>query len=149
MLLAEEHGISGWRQHDHLLKKVKKLDRKINRIAAKKGPNHKKRMQPIYRDLLRKTALSTQRARDLCMLADQPAPSEIDLFGANTLQAFIVRTERVADTARRRVINGESVPNCDKLFSIFEPHTQLYKRGKAGHPIQLGRQVFRRCQPQF
>ncbi len=29
----------------------------------------------------------------------------------------------------------------DKLFSIFEPHTQLYKRGKTGEPIQFGRLV--------
>lgn len=33
------------------------------------------------------------------------------------------------------------MPNGDKLFSVFEPHTQLYKRGKAGQPIQFGRQV--------
>jgi hypothetical protein len=33
----------------------------------------------------------------------------------------------------------ESIPNSGKLFSIFEPHTQLYKRGKAGEPIQFGR----------
>jgi hypothetical protein len=37
------------------------------------------------------------------------------------------------------VILGEQVPNGDKLFSLFETHTQLYKRGKAGEPIQLGR----------
>ena len=122
-VLAEEHGINGWRQHKNLLKKVKKLERKINRIAAKKGPNYKKRMQPIYRELLGKTALITQRARELCLAIGELAPSKFDLFGSNTLQAFIVRTERVADTARRRVIDGESVPNCDKLFSVFEPHT--------------------------
>lgn len=39
------------------------------------------------------------------------------------------------------MINGETVPNGDKLFSIFEPHTQLYKRGKASEPIQFGRQI--------
>jgi len=38
-------------------------------------------------------------------------------------------------------VNGETVPNSDKLFSVFEPHTQLYKRGKAGEPIQFGRQI--------
>ncbi len=141
VLLAEEHGISGWRQHAHLLKKAKKLNRQINRIAAKKGPNYKTRIKPLYRELLQKTALLTQRARELCMVAGQLAPALTDIFGSNTLQALIVRTERVADTARRRVIEGETVPNCDKLFSIFEPHTQLYKRGKAGKPIQFGRQV--------
>ncbi len=46
-----------------------------------------------------------------------------------------------ADTNRRRIIHGETVANSDKLFSIFEPHTQLYKRGKAGQPMPFGRQV--------
>ena len=27
----------------------------------------------------------------------------------------------------------------EPLFRIFEPHTQLYKRGKAGEPVQFGR----------
>jgi len=139
--LALAHGILGWRQHAHLMKKVKRLNRKINRIAAKKGPGYKARMKPLYRELLRLAALVTQRARALCEDLGEPQPQPSDLFGRNTLQAFIVRTERVADTAQRRVIQGEAVPNCDKLFSIFEPHTQLYKRGKAGQPIQFGRQV--------
>jgi IS5 family transposase len=141
LVFAEEHGVSGWRQHEYLLKRVKRLNREINRIAAKKGPGYKARMQPLYRELLRKTELLTQRARDLCQVIGQPQPSQFDLFGSNTLQAFIVRTEQVADTATRRVLKGESVANGEKLFSIFEPHTQLYKRGKASQPIQFGRQV--------
>jgi len=34
------------------------------------------------------------------------------------------------------------VLNCDKLFSLFETHTQLYRRGKAGQPNQYGRLVW-------
>jgi transposase, IS5 family len=139
--LAQAHGLSGWRQHAHLWKKVKRLDRKISRIASKKGPGYRERMKPLYRELLQKACELTQRARELCQSTGQPAPCDDDLFGVNTLQAFIVRTERVADTARRRVLAGETVPNADKLFSVFEPHTQLYKRGKAGQPMQFGRQV--------
>lgn len=141
VVLADEHGISGWRQSAHLIKKTKRLNRKINRIAARKGPNYLKRMKPFYSELLQKTRVITQRARELCQVIGQPHPELTDMFGPNTLQAFIVRTERVADTATRRVINGESVPNADKLFSVFEPHTQLYKRGKAGQPVQFGRQL--------
>lgn len=141
VLLADEHELAGWRQHAHLLKKVKQLDRKIGRIASKKGPHYRKRMQPLYHELLRTAQRVTQRARELCCVIGLPRPCADDLFGPHTLQAFIVRTERVADTARRRVIDGERVPNVDKLFSVFEPHTQLYKRGKAGQPIQFGRQV--------
>ena len=139
--LAEELGVNGWRQGSHLLKRVKQLNREINRIATKKGPRYQVRMKPLYRELLQKTSVLTQRARELCVLMGQPLPQLTDMFGANTLQAFIVRTERVAATARRRVLDGQSVTNSDKLFSVYEPHTQLYKRGKAGQPIQFGRQV--------
>ena len=54
---------------------------------------------------------------------------------------WIELTEQVCDTAHRRVILGEQVPNNEKLFSLFEPHTQLYRRGKAGTPNQFGRLV--------
>jgi transposase, IS5 family len=36
---------------------------------------------------------------------------------------------------------GRRFPHREKLFSIFEPHTQMYKRGKAGQPMQFGRLV--------
>ena len=139
--LAEAHGMNGWRQYAHLLKKSKRLNRDINRIATKKGPRYKQRMKPLYRELLQKAAVLMQRARDLCLVTGQRLPEIADLFGPNTLQALIIRTERVADTTRRRIIHGETVANSDKLFSIFEPHTQLYKRGKAGQTMQFGRQV--------
>jgi hypothetical protein len=55
------------------------------------------------------------------------------------LAVFVQRTAQVCGTARRRVLQGEQVPHGEKLFSVFEPHTQLYKRGKAGKPLQFGR----------
>lgn len=139
--LAVGDSILGWRQHHHLWKRVKQLAREIDRIAAKKGPNYVVRMKEPYRELLQKATAITQRARELCITLTLPNATTNDVFGPNTLQAFIARTERVIDTATRRILNDETVPNSDKLFSVFEPHTQLYKRGKAGEPIQFGRQV--------
>jgi len=48
---------------------------------------------------------------------------------------------RVVDQAHRRVVDGEMVPNDEKLFSIHEPHTELLIRGKAGKPIEFGHMV--------
>ena len=139
--LAAANNFSGWRQHAHLWNRVKSLSRKIDRIAQRKGPNYVARMEVPYRELLQKAQQITERARQLCVNTFQPAATENDIFGPHSLQAFIARTERVMSTATRRIINGEKVLNSEKLFSVFEPHTQLYKRGKAGEPIQFGRQV--------
>ncbi len=92
--------------------------------------------------LLRRANQILERAQELCQqleknyVLDFAAVSEIA-----GIRVYIERTEHVCGTARRRVLEGEAVPNEEKLFSMFEPHTQLYKRGKAGQPIQFGRLV--------
>jgi hypothetical protein len=136
---AEAWDLSGWRQHQHLLEKVRKLSRRIERIASRKGPNYQTRLKKPYRQLLEVSGKILHRARVLCEQLDalDYAPSVV--FNTQEIRTFMERTQQVRDTARRRVLQGEKVPNEDKLFSIFEPHTQLYKRGKAGEPAQFGR----------
>ncbi len=46
------------------------------------------------------------------------------------------------DQTRRRVIEGEQVPAEEKVYSIFEPHTDLIKRGKARKPVEFSHKVF-------
>ena len=48
--------------------------------------------------------------------------------------------ERVVDQARRRVLQGEQV--AEKIYSIFEPHTDLFMRGKVRTPVEFGHKVF-------
>ena len=50
--------------------------------------------------------------------------------------------DRVIDQARRRVLEGEQVPNAEKIYSIFETHTDVIKRGKALTPVEFGHKVF-------
>jgi hypothetical protein len=132
--------VAGWRQALHLLAKVKKLSRNIERIASRKGPRYEERLKVQYRQLLKLSGKVTKRAHRLL----QVARAHKRMTGSalvEELRVFLARTEQVRETARRRVIKGESVPNNEKLFSMFEPHTQLYKRGKAGDPVQFGRLV--------
>jgi IS5 family transposase len=48
----------------------------------------------------------------------------------------------VINQARRRVLEGEQVPNAEKIYSIFEPHTDLIKRGKVQTPVEFGHKIF-------
>jgi len=60
---------------------------------------------------------------------------------ASELQYFLGATEYMADLASRRVIAQERIPHEDKVFSIFEPDTELINRGKAPQPIEFGHRV--------
>ena len=142
VVLAGMFGLDGWRQHQHLYRKVRKLARNIDRVARGKRPDRQQRLKSLYRELLTVAGTICGRARE--------HQEEIRRKGCLTpeamaleaeLETFIQRTLQVCDTARRRVLLDEHVPNSEKLFSIFEPHTQLYKRGKAGQEMQFGRLV--------
>jgi IS5 family transposase len=43
--------------------------------------------------------------------------------------------------ARRRVLQGETIANDEKLFSLFETATQLIMRGKTPNPVEFGHRV--------
>ena len=58
------------------------------------------------------------------------------------ISGFCRLADQVVDQARRRVIYGEQVPTGEKIYSIFEPHTDLIKRGKTNKPIEFGHKVF-------
>jgi hypothetical protein len=136
---AEIWKLPGWRQHEHLLGKVRKLTRRIERIAARKGPDYQTRLKKPYRQLLHVSGKILRKARLLCEEVEALDNDRPVVFAVQEIRTFIGRTQHVRNTACRRVLHGEKVPNEDKLFSIFEPHTQLYKRGKAGEPEQFGR----------
>lgn len=138
--LASAMNLAGWRQAAHLLKKVKKHSRNIERIASRKGPRHEERLKVEYRKLLKLSGKITQRAKQILRAAEADKQLSASSL-TQELRAFLARTEQVRDTARRRIIKGEKVPNSEKLFSMFETHTQLFKRGKAGEPVQFGRLV--------
>lgn len=44
--------------------------------------------------------------------------------------------------AEARVFNDKSVPAQDKIVSLFESHTAIIRRGKAGKPTEFGRKVW-------
>ena len=57
------------------------------------------------------------------------------------LQATIRHAMRQIDQTERRVLKGEIIPHEEKVFSIFEEHTEGISKGKAGVAVELGVRV--------
>jgi IS5 family transposase len=57
-------------------------------------------------------------------------------------EAFRPRVERASAQATRRVLKGEAVPAPEKIVSLFEPHTRIIVRHKAGQPVEFGRKLW-------
>jgi IS5 family transposase len=131
-----------------LLKKVKRLQQKIARKASK-NPRAAEALKPLFIKLFGLVENILQWSADIAeSLAPKIATHRHGPVVQATLKAclkdllhFQTLGVRVLDQARRRIIHGEAVPNEEKLFSIFEPHTELLKRGKAGKPIEFGHMI--------
>jgi len=145
--LAALLGVMGWRQNQSLLNKAKKAARQIGRI--KKDANYDDKLPAAYRRLFGVAEIVLPRTQELLDAVLETLRYDKDgcLSGApisllyQELVYWHSATEHVCHTAWRRVIEGETVPNVEKLFSLFEPHTELIKRGKAAQPIQFGHSV--------
>ena len=145
--LAEQHDLSGWRQHGHILKNVRKLVQKIGRASRAKGKDGPQRLKQLYRELLDVANDWLGRAEQLLVrlafrVDEAQEPMSVSAMPlSRRLHHYLTLTRRVYDTARRRVLLGETVPNAEKIFSIYEPETELIKRGKQAQPIQYGHNV--------
>ena len=100
-----------------------------------------------YRALIATTEEVVESAR--AVLEETRKTRGKDLFAEMAIEELRKEIEhfcqlgnRVIDQARRRVLDGEQVANDEKIYSIFEPHTDLIKRGKVRTPIEFGHKVF-------
>jgi IS5 family transposase len=127
--------------------RTRRARRRMQEISRLSGAERPRQQRRKYRDLLGVTAGVVATARAAVATA-RTAPPAAPLAAAviTTLSAeiehFCGLAERVITQTQRRVLDGDQVPVHEKLFSIFEPHTDLIKRGKTQRPVEFGHKVF-------
>jgi IS5 family transposase len=125
---------------------AKRLHLKISRAATKKGDAAPK-LKPLYRALIEQVEGISAYAGEVSKALQVPRRRR-DILDQAMADVLAEEMEQVRglgaqaiDQARRRVILGERVPNEEKLYSIFEPHTELLIRGKAGKEVEFGHMI--------
>jgi transposase, IS5 family len=110
------------------------------------APPEKKRrqaqaaMQEAYASLIAVAKQSVAQAKRVRGALGEREEARVKQL-CQELDAVVPRVQQVIRQAERRVIAGERVPAKEKLVSLFEPHTQIVKRGKAGRVVEFGRKV--------
>ena len=142
---SARHGLDGWRQHAYHLRQFKRQYRTIQglkRSGAKdtaKRQAREQRIERAYREHLDVAVSHLERVnRTVEALAKLP---EAPTARIAELQGYAAHAERQIDQIRRRVLEGEAIPHAEKVFSIFQPHTEWIQKGKAGVPVELGLRV--------
>ncbi len=124
--------------------------RRMQAIQRMSAAERTHQQEPKYRELIRITEQVVNNARQVVEKAKVAAAGAgAGLIASVTMDAlrseitgYCQLADRVIDQSRRRVLLGEKVPTEEKIYSIFEPHTDLIKRGKAQKPVEFGHKVF-------
>jgi transposase, IS5 family len=119
---------------------VRRLSQQLHRIARRKGEQGREALKAAYTKLI-ETAERTGAQADRVLEALKQSGRRGAEKLAVRVGEFLPRLAQGIDQARRRVLQGESVPAQDKLLSLFEPHTQIIPRFKAGKPVEFGRKI--------
>jgi hypothetical protein len=141
-------GVSEWRQHQYNVRHLKRLMRTAQnkkRSQAQSEAQQKKNAalcilaHQAYLDVAERYLNKAQAT--LARLEYSGLSDEFDVLRKLEIEGFIRHAIRQIDHTQRRVIVGEVIPHAEKVFSIFEPHTEWVSKGKAGVPVELGVKV--------
>ena len=131
---TEAPGLCPHRFHD---RKAKKDLVYVNRYMRSRSKDRQREMKRRFRRL----------HDSVCRLQDIATPLLKSLSGSENLVLralgtelthYLPLTRKVCRAAERATLKGETVPASDRVFSIFEEHTELIKRGKSNKPVEFG-----------
>jgi len=138
-------GIPGWRKYTENFRKIKGLFRQCQKLKHSTSTDDRKKKERehliieaymIYLDIARSFL-----SRAMETLAEVSASGDEHFLAVLEIERYIAHAERQIDQVERRGVNGETIPHEQKVFSIFEQHTEWISKGKAGVPVELGLRV--------
>jgi IS5 family transposase len=122
-------------QHRFHIDKVKKLATFIARNASSKRKKTQREVKRQYATLIKRVRWIHGVGQQVCKKAFAAG------YTVSELSHYLPLVAQIVEQAHRRIIQGEKVPSDEKLYSLFEEHTELIVRGKAGKPIEFGHKI--------
>lgn len=129
-------GILGWRKKDYNLKKVKRLYRKAQRSKKEKDASEAYRSYiEIAREFIERAQLS------LSEIGEKHGLEALCRKEIKQIQLYMDDAVRQIDQIERRKFKLEVIPHQEKVFSLFQRHTEWIVKGKSGVLQELGLNV--------
>lgn len=134
--LAEAYGIGGFRQYRYHIHRFKRCYRQ--RQQARQRKQDQGALETLTLDYLSLALDHRDRTNALLL---QLRAKGIGVVQTAELEGFLGYLNLLVNQIDRRCLRGETLPHEEKVFSLFQPHTEWISKGKAGVPVELGIRV--------
>ena len=135
----------GWRKGKYWRRELKKLMRISTKVLFGGGRNKegtaKERVKSylgLARGLSEKIEVSMLAIYERVLSTNQ---AEVHAVKIERLEYFYGMLNKHRDLVERRVIRGEQIPVGEKVYSLFEPHTEWLYKGKSNKRVELGHNI--------
>jgi len=119
----------------------------IGRVARTKGGPNRERLQQGYEKLLSSVGRVVGQAKRFSGEIVQGVKRSADVVQQAVLEGlrkeldvFVPRVQQVMRQAKQRIFGGDTHV-AEKLVSLFEPTTEIIRKGKASKPTEFGKMV--------
>ena len=138
--LISLHDLPGWRKAKAWRRTLKRQMIGLTRLASGGGPNKEQRRRQAAEQYVRDSYRFEQKV--FGAVRALPAPQNlVEMMERTTLEYFHDMFIKQLDLVERRWLNEEKIPHEEKIFSLFEPHTEFIKKGKLFPPVELGHKL--------
>lgn len=137
--IAGKLALPGWRKSNHWRRNLKGLMRAVGKTSSSGGPNKAERVGKAVRAYLRKARSLEKKVRKA--FPSHTSGEAADLARLVQLDYYHQMLAKHIDLVERRLIKGETIPHCEKVFSIFTPWTELIKKGKRNPSVEFGKNL--------
>ncbi len=137
--------LEGWRERKSQYDKLKDIFHKTSEIHRKKGKCFVVRLKESTQKYLNQSEeLSQKLHRSVEQSYEGVAQGSLtvaQVLYLVQLEYYLRMLDKHTDLVSRRIIKGETIPHEEKVFSIFEPHTEWLSKGKLHKKVELGHNV--------
>jgi hypothetical protein len=139
--LCEGRQIKGWRKAKDWERKLKGLMRLAGRIRRGGGLKKAERFEQAVRNYVEKAYEVETKVHETIEQLRQKALGFKELLDLTEATYFHTMLIKHIDLIERRVLKGEEIPHEEKIFSLFEPHTEWVNKGKVHPNVELGHKL--------
>ncbi len=138
--MARAVGLGGWRKCGDWRRKLKSQMIGLTRLASGGGPNKEQRKQAAAREYVQDSYRFEEKV--FTTIQALPVPQDpLEGVRREQLDFFHTMMIKQLDLVERRLLRGQTIAHEEKIFSLFEPHTEWIKKGKLFPPVELGHKV--------
>ncbi len=136
--LSQVLQLDGWRKQRDWKNRLKNDFRKASKSCKGAGKNTPKGQNAVLNYLSTAQDLNKKLIETLDKIKTIAELLECNINKYNQLIYFQEHIDKHIDLVRRRLIYKENIPHAEKVFSLFEPHTEWIKKGKVRNQVELG-----------